>query len=308
MSEMDAKYYYNKGIIYNEEGKYGLAIDNFKNALALNPESIEINFNLGVAYINKKEYVPAIECFKFVLEKTPDEVAALSNIALAYAKNSDFNSAINYYQKVLLITPDDSPTFKDLGDAYTKNKQYDKAIEYYEKFLKIHPTSFVVKESLSTAINLKKNADGTIEKKEEPKVIQHQKTIVDNNKSADNHFNLAVNFVKEQDFDAAIENLRSCLKINPDYSGAYTLLNKLFKVKEKLSSISAGKQNIKVNTPVDPIFIDYRKFNEYYTLGMAYYNAQNCRMALENFQKGLEINPSDQNCKNYINEIKSKMN
>jgi len=316
MSENDSKFYYNKGIIYNEEGKYGLAVDNFKTALSFEPDSFEINFNLGVAYINKKEYSLAIECFKNVLEKSPDEVAALSNIALAYAKNNDFNTAINFYKKVLVLKPDDTPTFKDLGDAYTKNKQYDNAIECYQDFLKVHPTSFIVKESLNTAMNLKKNQEIT-KISNEPVIKKETLSISgEEEKPAEEYFELAVNYVKDQNFDKAIENLRKCLKINSNYPNAYDLLNKLFKVKEKFNNIGIEQQNIKpdlqgnkfekIKTSESPSFIDYRKSNEFFTLGVAYYNAKNYDLALENFRKSREINPNDKTCNDYILEITSK--
>lgn len=318
MSANDAKFYYNKGIIYNEEGKYGLAVDNYKTALSMEPESFEINFNLGVAYINKKEYVCAIECFKVVLGQSPDEVAALSNIALAYAKNNDYNPAIEYYKKLLVIKPDDIPTFKDLGDVYTKNKQYDNAIECYKTFLKAHPTSFVVKESLNTALNLKKNL-GEIQKDSKPTVDKHidsdtEQATSGYTESAEEFYQLAVNFVKVQDLDAAIENLRKCLKINSNYPNAYDLLNKLFKIKEKFSNAEPAKRNIEPTLSQSSIkkeeqssFIDYRKFNQFYVLGMAYYNVQNYSVALEKFQKCLEIKPNDTKCNNYIFDIKSKI-
>ena len=317
MSENDAKFYYNKGIIYNEEGKYGLAIDNLKTALSMEPDSMEINFNLGVAFMNKKEYTPAIECFKKVLILSPDEVAALSNLALAYAKINDFNQAIDNYKRVLELNPEDIPTFKDLGDVYTKNKQYDEAIEYYQKFLKAHPTSFVVKDSLNTAINLKKNQVGI--KNDNAAVVKNETPTVKDEeiKSAEEYFELAVNCVKEQEFDTAIENVRKCLKIDSDYPNAYDLLNKLFKIKEKFGNNEPVKQNIKPilpennlekkETPKAPMFIDYRKFNEFFTLGVAYYNAQNYSMALENFQKGSDINPNDKACNDYISEITLKI-
>jgi len=320
MSANDAKFYYNKGIIYNEEGKYGLAIDNLKIALSIDPDSMEINFNLGVAFMNKKEYISAIDCFKKVLTLSPDEVAGLSNLALAYAKISDFNKAIDNYKKVLELSPDDTSTFKDLGDVYTKNKQYDDAIECYKHFLKAHPTSFVVKDSLNTAINLKKNQGGfkdEIQNDKEPAVNNEKQSISDSVESAQEYFELAVNCVKEQEFDTAIENLRKCLKIDSNYPKAYDLLNKLFKIKEKFGNNEPEKQNIKTilpennfqkkDSPKAPVFIDYRKFNEFYTLGVAYYNAQNYSMALENFQKGVEINPTDKSCNDYISEITSKI-
>lgn len=315
--ERDAKFYYNKGTIYNGEGKFGLAIDNYKMSLSLDPDSIETHFNLGVAYINKKEYELAVECFKTVISKSPDEAAAYSNLALTYGKLSQYELAIINYKKVLELSPDDTSAFKDLGDVYTKNKQYDNAIECYQNFLKAHPTSFVVKESLHTAINLKKNAQGITENDNEPKKSPEIKPVHDESsethETAETFFTNAVNYVKEQNFDLAIENLRKCLRIDSKYPSASDLLNKLFLIKEKLGDTKLQQPNVaavaSVNVakpdvqPSQPSFIDYRKFNELYTLGVAYYNANNLNMAQENFRKALEVNPNDTSCRDYLSKI-----
>lgn len=312
MVEQDAKFYYNKGIIYNEEGKYGLAVDNFKTALSFDKDSVEIIFNLGLAYLNKKEYVSSIECFRNVISKTPDETAAYSNLALAYMKNHEYALSIENYKKVLELDPDDKPTYKDLGDAYTKNKQYDEAIECYNNFLQAFPTSFVVKESLSTAINLKKNSE---KNKNSNEIIEKEDSQLNSeieDKTPEDYFNEAINFVKEQHFDLAIEHLRKCLKKDPENKKASELINKIFNLKGKTGNPvqkTVTEAKIPVNPPVKeikpqmPFFIDYRKFNEYFTLGLAYYNAKNYDLALENFKKGLEINPEDKTCVSYIKEI-----
>lgn len=302
--ENDAKYFYNKATVYNDEGKYTLAIDNFKKALEQDPHSIEIIFNLGVAYLNKKEYDSGIECFENVLNISPDEAAAFSNLALSHAKKHDFEKAILYYQKVLAINPEDTGTFKDLGDSYVKNRQYDEAIQYYEKFLQHHPTSFIVKESLQTAINLKNSLGKGTELKEAtvPPTVNTYSAGKELTNSPEEYINMAVNCVKEQNIDMAIENLRNCLKIDPDNKKAGELLNKLFELKQKQGN-TVKKEEIKTAH----VFVDYQKANEYLTLGIAYFNVNNYNMALENFKKCLEINPNDYKCKGYVLEISAKI-
>ena len=314
--ENDAKYYYNKATNYNDEGKYSLAIDNFKKALSMDPNSFEIIFNLGIAYINKKEFDLAIESFENVLKFSPDEPAAYSNMALAYSKKHDFDSAIKYYKKVLELEPEDTSAFKDLGDAFVKNRQYNEAIEYYEKFLKSHPTSFIVKESLQTAINLKnKLGSGGASEDETAVPIHTQEPDNLPRKSSEEYLNEAVAFIKDQKIDSAIEALRSCLKINPDNTKASDLLNKLFKLKQVSGNTETKPQTEKQEnntgaenqSPSEPAFIDYTKANEHFTLGLAYYNVNNYNMALDHFKKCIEINPNDFNCKKYIADVTSKL-
>jgi tetratricopeptide (TPR) repeat protein len=309
--EKDANYYYNKATVYTDEGKHSLAIDNFKKALELEPDSIEFMFNLGIAYINKKEYDSAIGCFHEVLKRSPNEIAAFSNLALAYTRKQENEPAIKYYKKVMELSPEDTSTYKDLADVYVKNRQYDEAIECYEKFIKANPSSVIAKESLKTAINLKNNAASSPQPVSNKPVdalpINEASTPTE---SADDLFVAAVNYVKLQNIDAGIENLRKCLKINPNYPKAGDLLDKLFKLK------AMGK-NIEVQAPVVPVvkmpvatvsgFVDYRKYNEALSLGVAYFNVKNYSMAMEQFNKCVEIDPTECTAKKYISDIKSKM-
>jgi tetratricopeptide (TPR) repeat protein len=317
----DAKLYYNKGTIYNSEGKFGLAVDNFRKALECEPDSIEILFNLGVALINKKDFEPAVDCFQKVIELSPEEVAAYSNIALAYAKKYDYKNAIINYKKVMELEPSDTSTYKDLGDVYTKDKQYGLAIDNYNKYLEYNPHSAVVKESLKTAINLQKNmhpqAPENAPQQSQP--VQPPCSVKED--TAEAYFSNAMCFVKEQKFDDAIDSLRACLKINSNYPNAYETLNKLFKIKEKMNSSHQSMPQqppqrpavapqpppvAKPAQPAQPVFIDYMAFNQFFTLGVAYFNVGNDKMAMENFKRCLELNPTDMSAADYISKISTR--
>jgi len=234
MDNKEYEYFYNKGIAFNDEGKFTLAIDNYLKALSISPDSIEAHFNLGVVYINKKEYELAISSFDHVLSINPDEEAAFSNIALAYGRSKNYDMAIKYYKKVLDITPDDTDTFKDLADVYLKKGDHDTAIDYYNRALKLNPYMMHVKKALQTAINLKNQALAN------PNPLHKYTMLYDNideetekTELANQFFYSGVKCIKEQNIDGAIEHFRHCLKIDPDYANAYNLLNKMLKLKEQ---------------------------------------------------------------------------
>ncbi len=236
MKSKEYEFYYNKGIVYNDEGKYTLAIENYIKALSYNRQSIEAYFNLGVAYINNKEYELAIDGFNNVLKLNPNETLAYSNIALAYSRRKNYDLAISNYQKVLALNPDDVDTYKDLADVYVRNKQYDEAINYYNKALEINPCLIQVKQSLKTAINLKNQNEPACEKEES--VVYDEIQDNSNEVMAQSYFNSGVNCIKEKNIDSAIENFRNCLKISPDFPNAYNFLDKMLQIKAKMYEIN----------------------------------------------------------------------
>lgn len=290
MEDNQAKILYNKGVQYNSEGVYKLAISNFLKSLEIDPNSIETHFDLGVAYINNKEYDLALESFNTVLKLNQDEVCAYSNIALAYLRKGDFQQSIEYYNKVLSYKPEDLDTFIDLAYAYVKNKQYDEAIELYNKALKHGSHRFKAQEGLNTALNLKNSQEEKVNKEQLDESLKD--FFKKPEKTPEHYFNLAVNYVKERNLDLAIEALRSCLKIKPYYPQASQLLDKLFKIKEQ--------------TPVNKI-VNYKDLTDCFNLGVCFFNAQNYQLALDKFKECIQIDPNHRGTIEYLKKIKEQL-
>jgi len=298
MDNTEAKLHYNKGVQYNNEGKYKLAINNFLKALELEPNFIEAQFDLGVTYINEKEYNSAIESFNKVLKLNENEVCAYSNLALAYLRKGDYNASIEHHKKVLLIKPGDLDTYMDLAYAYVKNQQYDEAIDLYNITVKHGSHYLKAKEGLNTALNMKKGHQTCNE------VVKTKKEEIEpkekSNKSRDDYFDLAVNCVKEQNFDLAIENLRKCLKMEPDYTKATMLLDKIFKIKQQLAN-TPNVQEEKKTSVLSPS--DYKVLNDSYNLGISFFNAKHYDLALEKFKECLQIDPNHEDSKEVLRKI-----
>lgn len=286
----ESKILYNKGVEFNKAGQYKLAISNFLRSLELDNTFIEAHFDLGAAYINNKDYDLAIESFNQVLRLSENETSAFSNIALAYLRKNDLAKSIEYYQKVLEFEPDDPDTFMELAYAYVKNSQFDEAIELYKKAMKFGTHLLKAKEGLNTALNMKNCPEPVIEEKEPEVDADDQEQAVILTESPDHYFELAINFVKEQNFDSAIENLRNCLKINPKYTKATMLLDKIFQLKQQKAS---GGTQPAPNTA----------FNELFNAAASFLQQKNYDMALVKFNQCLQIDPNNQQTKEIIKKI-----
>lgn len=80
--------YYALGNAYNALGWYDLAIKNFRKALAIR-EGADIRNNLGVAYYRKKMYHEALASFRKALRLDPCHTNALINLGNAYYATGD---------------------------------------------------------------------------------------------------------------------------------------------------------------------------------------------------------------------------
>lgn len=77
--------------IYYQKGSHKKSLENFQNALKIDPENPQINFKIGTIYLEMNEPKLAIYYYERIIEDFPD---ALYNKALAYEKLNRFDDAI----------------------------------------------------------------------------------------------------------------------------------------------------------------------------------------------------------------------
>ena len=105
------------------------------NKAALDPATIY--YYRGNAYYNQKEYDRAIEDYNQALKLNPKLVAAFNNRGIAYAQKGEYDRAIADFNQALLLNPKDAYAFNDRGNAYELKGDKVKAIESYRQALAV---------------------------------------------------------------------------------------------------------------------------------------------------------------------------
>ena len=104
----EAQEYYDKGLVYGQEGDADGAIECWQKTVDLNPDHFDGWYNLGNAYhIGKGDIEKAVECWNKALELKPDNIDVLYNMGNAYRENREFDRAIEIYRKVVELDPKD---------------------------------------------------------------------------------------------------------------------------------------------------------------------------------------------------------
>jgi len=78
--------FYNHGNAYARKGQYDLAIQDYNQAIKLNPNNVNAITNRGNAYFSKGQYDLAIQDYNQALKLNPNDVDVINNRAVAIAK------------------------------------------------------------------------------------------------------------------------------------------------------------------------------------------------------------------------------
>jgi len=197
-NKLKARDQLNKGVQAYKNAKYELAIEHFKNAVALDPRLLNARLYLATAYA--QQYVPGAD--------TPEN-------------NQMGQQAIEEYKKVLQADPGNTNSVKGIASLYFNMKKFDQAKEYHEKAKQLDPNDpeeyysiGVIDWTQSYAPRQEERAKLGLKPDEPLKDKKVCESLRDRNLSK---------------VDEGIQNLNRALQLRPDYDDAMAYMNLLYR-------------------------------------------------------------------------------
>jgi len=132
---ISSDYYFNLGVLYDEQGEYEKAEQLYLEALRINPNYVEAHYNLGVLYHQgrpeeaEKHYLEALRI-------NPNDVEAHYNLGVLYHQGRP-EEAEKHYLEALRINPNYAKAHYNLGVLYYNQEKIPEAITYFEMFVRI---------------------------------------------------------------------------------------------------------------------------------------------------------------------------
>ena len=199
-NKLKARDQLNKGVQAYKNARYELAIEHFKNAVALDPKLLNARLYLATAYAQR--YVPGAE--------TPEN-------------NQMGQQAIDEYKKVLQADPSNTNSVKGIASLYFNMKKFDQAKEYHEKAKQLDPNDpeeyysiAVIDWTQSYAPRQEERAKLGLKPDEPLKDKKVCESLRDRNLAK---------------VDEGIQNLNKALQLRPDYDDAMAYKNLLYREK-----------------------------------------------------------------------------
>ena len=130
----------NLGILAARGGRTEEAVNNFKQALKLDPDyGIALN-NLGNAYRQGKQWEEARNTFQRTLELNPADPEANYGMGMVFAQLDQTQQAYEYLQKALAARPAYPEALNNLGILYLHTQRRNEAEKSFEESIRVAPS------------------------------------------------------------------------------------------------------------------------------------------------------------------------
>ena len=134
-----AKILLNTGDAYLTLGRYGEAIDVYKEALEKNSHLNLARIGLGMAYYRQGRYKDAIDAYLKSIEENPKLSQSWIGLGKIYAKLNEHRNAIDACKQALSIDPESASIWSEIGNIYSEIGKYRDAVSSYKKSIEIDP-------------------------------------------------------------------------------------------------------------------------------------------------------------------------
>lgn len=125
--------YYNVAVKAHLAGKLDEAIQQYREALNVNPNLGQAHCNLGLIFNQQHKFAEALAEFQKALAIDPKDAITYNGIGAALRAQKDLDGAIKNWQTAVTYNPHLATAHYNLGTAYELKKDYDKALDSYRQ-------------------------------------------------------------------------------------------------------------------------------------------------------------------------------
>ena len=212
------------GALLSSKNNLDKAIDNYKKAIAINPNYAQAYNNLGIALQKLNKINEAVENYKKAIGIKNNFAEAYNNLGNALHGLMELKKALSCYEKAIKIKPNYFEAINSLGTVYDSLGNRDKAIFYFQKATKVNSEFSDAYNNLGIIYN-------DISKHDES-LLSYKKAI-ELNPNNEQYYNNLGNLLSDLGkYDDASTAFNEAIKIKPDYALAYSnfLLNYNYKM------------------------------------------------------------------------------
>jgi tetratricopeptide (TPR) repeat protein len=121
------------GSVQQLVGNYDEAIESYKRAIALNPNSAEAAFGLGDVYSGRRQLVAAEQAYRRAINLRPTWWSSHNQLGLLLMNQRRYDDAANEFREVVRLNPQNSWGYMNLGVVSVDRGNLQEASTIFEK-------------------------------------------------------------------------------------------------------------------------------------------------------------------------------
>jgi tetratricopeptide (TPR) repeat protein len=133
--------YRERGVAYSDSGDHNRGLTDLNQAILLDPNYAMAYNNRGNIYRRLGNYELAITNYNEAIFLDPNFARAYMNRGSVYHDMGDYNRAILERTKAIMLAPDDAVIYNNRGSDYHDIGDYDRAIADYTQSIMLDPNS-----------------------------------------------------------------------------------------------------------------------------------------------------------------------
>lgn len=137
---------------FYQENDIDQAVSEYRLALKLDPENINVHNSLGVCHGIREELDKALDHFKAAMELEPKEIMPVYNAGYVHLIKKDYDQALDYFLQAGRIDADVFEVALQTGRVYLETNAPEKAIPYFETAARLNPKSAAAQRLMGDAL------------------------------------------------------------------------------------------------------------------------------------------------------------
>ena len=188
--------------------RYGQIVEDFKRAIALEPNNPDAHYYLGMTYVDLDQRKEAKEMLLKTLQFKKQYKAVDLQLGLIAEGEGDYAKAITHFEKELEIDPESVRAYQRLGDLYSSySTEFGRAKATLEKALELQPNHVSTLLNYASTLYYLDQLGAATE--------QFETVIQINPKNLTANYNLALMYEYTGKTQQAINRWKKFLELNP---------------------------------------------------------------------------------------------